>query len=81
MSCSSRTFDLLTVFYPSPHDSSRHVSFYRMGTSAKNAGSQENFTKIDKEYVEPFFDHLDKLSSSPPFFFFYSFLTFSLGTS
>jgi hypothetical protein len=22
-----------------------------MGTTAKNAGSQENFTKIDKEYV------------------------------
>jgi hypothetical protein len=50
---------------------------YRMGTTAKNAGSKENFTKIDKEYVEPSFDYLDKLSSSPPFF--YSFLTFPLG--
>jgi hypothetical protein len=39
-----------------------------MGTTANNAGSQENFTKIDKEYVQPFFDRLDKLSSSPPFF-------------
>jgi len=27
------------------------VVFIAMGTSAKNAGSQENFTKIDKEYV------------------------------
>jgi hypothetical protein len=56
-------------FYPLPHDSSTLVLLYRMGTSAKNAGSQENFTKIDKEYVEPFFDHFDKLSSYPPSFF------------
>jgi len=27
------------------------VVFIAMGTTAKNAGSQENFTKIDKEYV------------------------------
>lgn len=38
-----------------------------MGTSAKNAGSQENFIKIDREYVEPFFDHLDNIFFSPPF--------------
>ena len=59
-------------FYPLPHDLSTRVFLYRMGTSAKNAGSQENFTKIDKEYVEPFFDHLDKLSSYPPSFFSYT---------
>lgn len=73
MSCSSRAFDSLTVFLLSPQDSSTRIFFYRMGTTAKDAGSQENFTKIDKECVQPFFDRLDKLSSSPPFFFFTSF--------
>ena len=46
-------FHSLTVF---PHGSPTHVFLYRMGTTLKSAGSQENFTKIDKEYVEPFFD-------------------------
>jgi hypothetical protein len=44
-----------------------------MGTTAKGAGSQENFTKIDKEYVEPFFDRLDILYTLPPPVFFTAF--------
>jgi oxidoreductase len=64
---------LVSVFSPSLHDSSTRVFLYRMGTTAKNAGSQENFTKIDKEYVEPFFDHLDKFSSSPLYIYISSF--------
>jgi len=67
MSCSSRAFDSLSVFSPFLHDSSTRIFLYRLGTTANNAGSQENFTKIDKEYVEPSFD---TPSSSPPFFFF-----------
>jgi hypothetical protein len=41
-----------------------------MGTTVKIAGSQENFTKIDKEYVEAFIDHLDKLRLFLPFLLF-----------
>lgn len=58
-----------------------------MGTTAKNAGSQEKFTKIDKEYVVPFFDHLDicRPGLFLPFFYFFlgsrSFLTVYLGMS
>ena len=59
MSCSSRAFDSLNS--PSLHDSPARILLYRMGTTASNAGSQENFTKIDKEYVEPSFDHHDAL--------------------
>ena len=44
------------------------VSLCRMGTTAKNAGSQENFTKIDKEYV----------SSSSPLNFFLLLLRYPL---
>ena len=41
-------------FSPPPTASLTRVFLYRMGTTAKSAGSQENFTKIDKEYVEAF---------------------------
>ena len=51
MSSLSRAFE----FSPPPSASLTHVLLYRMGTTAKSAGSQENFTKIDKEYVEAFF--------------------------
>jgi hypothetical protein len=32
-------------------DGGAHLWVYRLGTSAKRAGSTENFTKIDKEYA------------------------------
>lgn len=48
MSCSSRAFEL---FFPPLDVSPMRVFLCRMGTTAKNAGSPENFTKIDKEYV------------------------------
>ena len=51
MSSLSRAFE----FSPPPSASLTHVLLYRMGTTAKSAGSQENFTKIDKEYVEASF--------------------------
>jgi hypothetical protein len=41
-----------------------------MGTTAKNAGSQENFTKIDKEYVEHFLSLDNPLFLPSSFFYF-----------
>lgn len=50
MSCSSRAFEFFFFYSQCLIDACVAVLF-RMGTTAKNAGSQENFTKIDKEYV------------------------------
>ena len=48
MSSLSRAFE----FSPPPNTSLTRVFLCRMGMTAKSADSQENFTKIDKNYVE-----------------------------
>ncbi len=54
MSYSSRAFELLTHFPLLQCLTDACIFLCRMGTTAKKAGSQENYTKIDKEYVVAF---------------------------